>query len=166
MYSLTDWESFNQIKDEAELINCIEKYIASEANSQVNSRTQVPPTILFKKEKEHLRTIGNEMNLSTYVEDSKRTKVPHTQLITFKSTQYSVPSQYIGKYVDVVSTGNDIYIYHNNTLIAVHTVSKSQINYNNDHYKEGLKERLRSNSDDIEELAKKNLERLSQLGGD
>lgn len=155
-----------QIKDEAELISCIEEYIASEANSQVNSRTQVPPTVLFKKEKEYLRPIGNEMNLRTYVEDSKRIKVPNTQLISFKSKQYSVPSQYIGKYVDVVSTGNDIYIYHNNTLIAAHSVSESPINYNNDHYKEGLKERLRSNSDDIEELAKKNLERLSQLGGD
>ncbi len=106
------------------------------------------------------------MNLQTYIQDHKRTKVPNTLLISYESKQYSVPSPYIGKYVDVYSIGDELYIYHNHTLIAVHSVSEKLINYNNDHYKEGLNKRLGTNCDDIEELAKKNLERLNKLGGD
>lgn len=155
-----------KIKDEAELIQVIEEYITEKSNSQINSRTQVPPSILFKKEKDYLKPIGNEMNLQTYIQNHKRTKVPNTLLISYESKQYSVPSPYIGKYVDVYSIGDELYIYHNHTLIAVHSVSEKLINYNNDHYKEGLNKRLGTNCDDIEELAKKNLERLNKLGGD
>lgn len=155
-----------QIKNEEELIHIIEEHITSEANKQVNSRTKVPPALLFKKEVDCLRPIGNEINLETYIQVRKKTRVPNTQLITFQSKQYSVPHKYIGQYVDVVLSGNEIYIYHNHNLITAHTISNNSINYKKDHYTEGLAKRLKSDVDEIEELAKKNLERLNQLGGD
>ena len=155
-----------QIQDETELIYIIENYITSESNKQNNSRTKVPPAILFKKEKDYLRPIGNEMNLESYVQNRKRTKVPNTQLISYQSRQYSVPCKYIGKYVDAICVGNELYIYHNHSLITVHTLSEKDINYKSDHYIEGLSKRLKSDSDEIEELARKNLERLNRLGGD
>lgn len=155
-----------QIKNEEELIHVIEEYITGEANRQVNSRTNVPPALLFKKEVDCLRPIGNEINLETYTQVRKKTRVPNTQLITFQSKQYSVPHKYIGQYVDVVLSGNEIYIYHNHNLITAHTISNNGINYKKDHYTEGLAKRLKSDVDEIEELAKKNLERLNQLGGD
>lgn len=155
-----------QVKDETELIYVIENYITSEANKQNNSRTKVPPSLLFKEEKDYLRPIGNEMILETYIQKKKRTKVPNTQLISYQSKQYSVPCKYIGKYVDVLTVGSEIYIYHNHSLITVHTLSKKDINYKEEHYIEGLSKRLKSDTDEIEELAKKNLERLNRLGGD
>lgn len=155
-----------QIHDEVELIHIIEDHITAEANNRVNSRTHTPPAILFKKEKEYLCPIGNEMNLENYVQKRKRIKVPNTLLINFESKQYSVPCKYIGKYVDVLPIGNEIYIYHNSALITVHTVTENVINYKNEHYTEALRSRLKSDSDDIEELARKNLKRLNQLGGD
>lgn len=154
------------VKDETELIHIIENYITSESNKQVNSRTKVPPALLFKKEKDYLRPIGNEMNLETYIQNRKRIKVPNTLLISYESKQYSVPCNLIGKYVDVISVGSELYIYHNHVLITVHTLTEKNINYKIDHYTEGLSKRLKCQTDEIEELAKKNLEKLDRLGGD
>ena len=155
-----------KVKNETELVDIIENYITSECNNQINSRTKAPPALLFKEEKDYLRPIGNEMNLETYIQNRKRIKVPNTLLVSYKSSQYSVPCNYIGKYVDVISVGSELYIYHNHSLITVHTLTEKPINYKEDHYTEGLSKRLKSNVDEIEELAKKNLEKLNRLGGD
>ena len=96
----------------------------------------------------------------------KRQKVPSTLLITYSSKQYSVPSDYIGKVVDIYAVGSEIYIYHNSILITVHSLSKDNINYKNEHYVDALNRRLKTETDAIEELASKNLERLKRLGGD
>lgn len=152
-----------RVKDEEELIYIIETYITRESNNHINQRTQIAPAKLFKKEKKYLKPIGNEMNLETYVQGKKRLKVPNTLLIRYEGNQYSVPSKYIGKYVDVYKVGSEIYIYQNSALLTVHTISQKSINYKNEHYIEGLRKRLKD-TDDIEELAKKNLERLESLG--
>ena len=155
-----------KVKNETELIYIIENYITRECNNQINSRTKAPPVLLFKEEKDYLRPIGNEMNLETYIQNRKRIKAPNILLASYKSSQYSVPCNYIGKYVDVISVGSELYIYHNHSLITVHTLTEKPINYKEDHYTEGLSKRLKSNVDEIEELAKKNLEKLNRLGGD
>ena len=59
-----------------------------------------------------------------------------------------------------------IYLFFTLSLITVHTLTEKPINYKKDHYTEGLSKRLKSNVDEIEELAKKNLEKLNRLGGD
>ena len=92
--------------------------------------------------------------------------MPSTLLITHSSKQYSVPSDYIGKVVDIYAVGSEIYIYHNSILITVHSLSKDNINYKNEHYVDALNRRLKTETDTIEELASKNLERLKRLGGD
>ena len=59
-----------------------------------------------------------------------------------------------------------IYLFFTLSLITVHTLTEKPINYKEDHYTEGLSKRLKSYVDEIEELAKKNLEKLNRLGGD
>lgn len=156
-----------KVKSEKELIYIIEEYIAGQCNREINQTTKIPPVTLFQKEKSYLRPIGNKVLLENYVQNRKRQKVPSTLLISYLSKQYSVPSDYIGKVVDIYAVGSEIYIYHNSTLITVHSLSKDNINYKNEHYIGALNSRLmKSDTDTIEELACKNLEKLKRLGGD
>ncbi|MCI6704171.1 MAG: hypothetical protein MR458_03555 [Erysipelotrichaceae bacterium] len=115
-----------KVKNETELIDIIENYITR--NNQINSRTKAPPALLFKEEKDYLRPIGNKMNLETYIQNRKRLKVPNILLVSYKSSQYSVSCNYIGKYIDVISVGSELYIYHNHSLITVHTLTEEPIN--------------------------------------
>ena len=112
-----------KVKNETELIDIIENYITHECNNQINSRTKAPSALLFKEEKDYLRPMGNEM-----IQNRKRIKVPNTLLVSYKSSQYSVPCNYIGKYVDVISVGSELYIYHNHSLITVYTLTEEPIN--------------------------------------
>lgn len=155
-----------KVKSEKELIYIIEEYISAQCNREINQTTKLPPVTLFQKEKSFLRPIGNKVLLENYIQDHKRQKVPPTLLITHSSKQYSVPSDYIGKVVDIYAVGSEIYIYHNSILITVHFLSKDNINYKNEHYVDALNRRLKTETDTIEELASKNLERLKRLGGD
>ena len=78
----------------------------------------------------------------------------------------NLPSKYIGKKVTLTSSANKLYIYFNTELIACHEITNNDINYDLNHYSEGLCKRLKTNNnDDIIEMAKNNLNRLSKLGG-
>ena len=155
-----------RIKNEQELIHIIENQITSECNKEINRRTKVPPAKLFLKEKEFLKPFGNNLNMDTYLREHRRVKVPSTLLVSYNGKQYSVPTKYIGKVVDIYAVGSEVYIYHNSQLITVHTVTECKLNYKHEHYIDALSRRLRTTQDDIEELAVKNLERLENLGGD
>lgn len=155
-----------QISNEEQLISVIEGHITSQCNSTVNQSTGIPPAKLFLKEKDRLLPLGNKILLENYIREHKRQKVPSTLLVGYKSSQYSVPKKYIGKVVDIYAISDQLYIYHNSSLITVHSISQNRINYKNEHYKEALAARLKNNEDNINETAQKNLSRLNQLGGD
>ena len=53
----------NLFATEDELIHYIEETLTSESNAQINSGTQISPCLLFKKEKEYLRPVPNEVLL-------------------------------------------------------------------------------------------------------
>lgn len=155
-----------QVSDEDELIGIIENYIASQCNSAINQSTGIPPAKLFSKEKDELQPLGNRTLLENYIREHKRQKVPSTLLISYRGAQYSVPKKYIGRVVDIYVISNQLYIYHNSSLITVHSISQKCINYKNKHYKEAISARLKANEDDINEIAQKNLNKLNRLGGD
>ena len=155
-----------QISNVDELISIIENYITSQCNSTINQSTRLPPAKLFLKEKDHLQPLGNKILLGTYITKHKRQKVPSTLLINYKNGQYSVPKKYIGKVVDIYVISSQLYIYYNSSLVTIHSITQNKINYNEEHYKEGLAARLKTSEKDINELAEMNLNRLKKLGGD
>lgn len=155
-----------QISDEEELISIIENQITAQCNSIVNQSTGIPPAKLFLKEKDKLQPLGNKILLENYIREHRRQKVPATLLVSYKRAQYSVPKKYIGKVVDIYIISDQLYIYYNSSLITVHSISQNPMNYKNEHYKEAMAARLKTNEEDISEMAEKNLNRLNQLGGD
>ena len=154
-----------QLDSVEELIEVIEKVISSACNKEKNKTTNIPPLVLFKKEKEYLRPLGNLKLMNSYLKEHHRVLVPETLLVNFKGHRYSIPKRFIGKYVDIYPCLDDIYIYYQKDLIAIHTISQQMINYSSDHYLEALKTSFKDKCD-IEDMAKDNLSKLSKLGGD
>lgn len=91
--------------------------------------------------------------------------MPPTLLVSYKGNGYSVPKSYIGKRVKLIPISNKLYIYFNTELITIHDISINKFNYQQDHYIEALKTRIKDPSQDINKIALDNLSRLSKLGG-
>lgn len=149
-------------KTEEELINYIEQKITSDANSQINTGTRMPPLVLFKKEKEYLRPIPNEVLLESYLQNHKRTRIDATLLFYWDKNRYSVPANCLGKYVDIYCIENTLYVYHEKRLAAKHNISQYPVNYDKQHYIQGLAPNL-SKKSDIESMAEENLRKLKGL---
>ena len=153
----------HEFETEDDLKEIIKK-INIEVNNLVNDTTSLKPILLYNKEKEYLKPLPQTRILEQYMNLSIAVKVHNTMLIDYKGHQYSVPKKYINKTLKVREIDNKLYVYDNTELIVTHDISNKKINYMENHYIEGLKGSMTSNTDEqIEALAKKNLELFEQL---
>lgn len=153
----------NEFSTEEDLIKIFEK-ITKEVNKQINQTTNMPPIDLFKKEKEYLQPLPNEVIINKYLETMIPAKVSNTLLVYYKGCEYSVPSKFIGKTVKLNVLNNKLYIYYNKDLITIHEISNKKFNYKEEHYKEALSNNMKYKDDDkIEELTQRNLELLGKF---
>ena len=153
----------NDFEDLNDLLRIIDN-LNVRCNEECNQTTKIPPNILFQKEKEYLLPLPNQVMLETYLDGSYTSEVPETMLINYKGNSYSVPKEYIGKTVKIVPDNNKLYIYFNTKLIHAYEISSQKINYDKFDYIDALKTITKSSTEDIEELALKNLERFSKYG--
>lgn len=148
------------LRDEDELKEKI-KLIMREANEQKNSGIGLSPLSVFEmREKQCLRPLPDMKLLEAYEKAGETRKVPNTLLVGFNGRNYSVPTDYIGRLVRIVGEDSEVVIYYNEKEIARHKVSDKKTNYLPDHYKQALRQTVGSKvtDDELEELAKKNLE--------
>lgn len=151
------------LESEEELITLIEDTITKQCNVQVNTGTNMPPAALFKKEKEYLKPLPSNVLLETYLEEHYRKLVPSTLLVEYKGKKYSVPQEYINKYVDIYPVSNCLFIYHNKKLVAKHNITQVNINYQEKHYIDALKTKnMHKGIDEIEQMAQENLKKLER----
>ena len=152
-----------EFNTESELIDII-KRLNKEINNETNQSTNMPPIVLFQKEKEYLQPIPKQVILDKYLNNLIPVKVQNTLLIHYKGCKYSVPKKYINQTVKVKEFDNKLYIYYNKDLIATHDISNNKINYREEDYKEGLSSTLYYKSqEEIDDLAKHNLNLLEQI---
>ena len=153
----------HEFEDEEELIRII-KNIRDKVNSTVHQTTNVPPILLFQKEKEYLLPLPSNKIMLSYLENVEKTKVYPDSLIYYKGKKYSVSPKYINQYVQLKQTDNILYIYHNKQIIATHEINFKLINYAKEHYVEGLTISMPyKDKSDIEKYANDNLKRLDRL---
>ena len=153
----------HEFEDEEELIKII-KAINLKVNRQVNSTIGVAPIILFNKEKEYLKPLPNHKIMEQYLITTKQIKISKESLFYYKGKRYSVPNKYIEHTLTLQEENNKLYVYYNKELITIHDISEKNINYKEEHYIEGLSNILKNKTQDqIESLAKKNLENLNKL---
>ena len=112
----------HRFKDETELIDIINR-IKLSVNKTINQTTNIPPIVLFKKEKEYLNPIPSKILLESYISNVETQTVPPTLLVSYKGNGYSVPKSYIGKRVKLIPISNKLYIYFNTELITIHDIS-------------------------------------------
>lgn len=136
--------------------------LCNRINNEYNQGTGNIPILAFKKEKDLLTSLPKRELRDQYKIKIIPVKVNQSNMINYKSNQYSVPAGYIGKHVDLQVYDNQIYIYYNTGLIAHHPIQQKKLNYKREHYIETLANTL-PYKDDIEELALKNLEAINEV---
>lgn len=152
-----------EIENEEHLIHLIEK-INRRVNDTINQTTNMPPHVLFEKEKEYLRALPSKVMLDSYVDNVITQIVPPTLLVTYNGSGYSVPTKFINKRVKLVPIENKLYVYFNTELVTVHEINKNKFNYHHDHYQEALHHTIYNKDIDIDMIAKENLKLLERIG--
>lgn len=84
-------------------------------------------------------------------------------MVTYRSNQYSVPPEYIGKRMNLQVYDNHLYAYYNTSLVAIHPISSKKLNYLEKHYISISKLTFKNQSCDINAIAKKNLNQIGAL---
>ena len=144
-------------------------HIEARSNAEPNDTTGLPPAVLFMKEKEHLRPIGNLRALQEMVGNVSVQKVPATMLVRAAGRQWSVPRACIGKKVNVITMpSGQVRVTLDGEEVAVHDAAAASgpIVYAEDHYVEAMSGKTWFGDSDIREAARANLELLDQLGGE
>jgi len=146
----------------AELAALIEK-INIRINSSIHQGTGKIPMIEFQKDRAMLQPLPNENICKRYKIPSKTVKVNTASMICVQSNHYSVPKEYMGKYVSYWIIDNKIYIFFEHKLISVHIQSERRLNYHREHYVDVLSSHfIGKDKDDILNIAKEN---LNVIGG-
>lgn len=153
----------NNFETENDIINVIEK-ITTTVNTRINTTTNTKPIMLYQKEKEYLSPLPSNQIINNYLNLNIPVKVNNSSLIYYNGSQYSVPAKFINKTLKIKVDNNKLYIYDNTNLIQTHILSSQKINYTDSDYRELLSYSMPNKSEeDIDKLAKKNLELFDKL---
>lgn len=153
----------HEFETESELIEIIKK-INKKINTEINQTTNMPPIVLYEKEKEYLKPLPKKQIIESYLDTMIPAKVSSELLVYYKGNKYSVPKKYINQTVKLDEVNNKLLIYYNKVLIASHDISNKMINYDEQHYIEALQNSLPyKDNNEIEKLAKNNLKLLDKL---
>ena len=138
--------------------------IMKDTNQKTNETTGVPPIMLYQKEREYLFQLPNEKIMKQYLNDTITVKVSEESLFYYKGKRYSVSPKYINKNINIIEDNNRLYVYYNRELITMHDISEKKINYQKEHYVEGLQSVLNGiEQEKIEKQAQKALALLENL---
>ena len=147
-----------EFETEDELIAVLNK-INQKVNTYPCQETNMPPLVLFQKEKEYLQPLPSDDVIESYLPHDRQTTVRSDSLVTYHNCKYSVPPEYIGKPVRLLVSDNTLRIYSSTDLIAVHALSTKKMNYQKDHYQQLLTQTMKE-ADMVAELAEVNLKQM------
>jgi len=136
--------------------------LGNRINHQIHQGTGKIPVMEFKKERNHLLQLPTEKVRDSYHIKHTHVKVNASNMISYKSNQYSVPPEYQGKKVGLQVYDDHLWIYYNMKLIAQHPISKAKLNYQEAHYKASLLVST-PHYPEIDNLAKQNLATIGEV---
>lgn len=143
-----------------ELYDFVEK-LNNRINQSYHQGTGKIPIFALEQEKSSLLPLPAEKIKSSYRIKHELVRVNTSSMVSYKSNQYSVPPEYIGKKVGIQKHDDQLWIYYNMKCIAQHQVTNNKLNIRESDYRETLQLSLR-NYPDINELAKKNLKIIGE----
>lgn len=146
-----------------ELIDKVEK-INLRKNMSIHQGTSKTPISLLEKDKDSLKPLPPKEIRSRYQNHQSIVKVNESSMISYKSNQYSLPTEYIGKTLTLQVEDNYLYLYDTTQLIVKHKITNKKLNYLKEHYQEITKKTMPyKNEVDIKEFSKENLKKIGAL---
>lgn len=165
MRILDELKAYNGDLNYDQLVKKLEE-INNRENSRFHKGYQSIPLLYLDKEKDLLNPLPHEKIRDPYQIITKTVKVNQSSMITYKGNQYSLPPEYIDKRLQLQVYDNQIHLYFNTNLVAVHLISNKKMNYLKEHYVEILKLTLPFDNEDIENIAKENLSKIGERYND
>ncbi len=165
MRILDELKAYNGDLNYDQLVKKLEE-INNRENSRFHKGYQSIPLLYLDKEKDLLNPLPHEKIRDPYQIITKTVKVNQSSMITYKGNQYSLPPEYIDKRLQLQVYDNQIHMYFNTNLVAVHLISDKKMNYLKEHYVEILKLTLPFDNEDIENIAKENLSKIGERYND
>ena len=121
--------TYNDFHDVSKILEIITK----EDNDKVSQATNYPAVFLKKEDVENLKPLPNKKIREKYYLADNSVKVSTDSFVSYKSNKYSVPQEYIGKYLNRVIKNNNLYIYDSTKLVTIHQISSKKINKKEEH---------------------------------
>lgn len=149
--------SYKDLIDKVEMINL-------RKNMTIHQGTSKTPISLLEKDKGSLKPLPSKEIRSQYQNHQSIVKVNESSMISYKSNQYSLPTEYIGKTVILQVEDNYLYLYDTTKLIVKHRITDKKLNYLNEHYQEITRKTMPYKDEiDIKEFSKENLKKIGGL---
>lgn len=173
-------ETKGKVEVTAKLVNRLKVYsgditsfsdiqrIAVELNNDINTElcqaTGKPPIKLLEMERPYL--LKTDLNILTgYFDKPIKRRVSRESLIAYEGRKYSVPPEYIGKYVDIEDEGTGFNVTFNGHFIRHWDKTAKLTNFNRSDYLEIARRSAlkRLPDDEITAIAERNLEIYDKL---
>ena len=135
-------------------------------NSTCHTATGKIPVLHLEKEKDSLLELPTPQIRNHYSIITTSVKVNPQSMISYKSNQYSVPPEYIGKKLKLQVYDNQLHLYYNTHLVTIHEIKKQKLNYHTNHYLQISSLTFKNCEYEIEEIAKNNLKMIGEIYGD
>ncbi|NOW25144.1 IS21 family transposase [Clostridium butyricum] len=132
-------------------------------NSTCHTSTGKIPILHLEKEKDFLSELPKEQIRNHYKIITTNVKVNRQSMISYKSNQYSVPPEYIGKKLKLQVYDDQLHVYYNTKLVTIHKIQNQKLNYHANHYAEISALTFNKNSYEMIEIARNNLKMIGEV---
>lgn len=143
--------------------------LVSKLNNRINSTCHTStgkiPVLHLEKEKDFLLELPTEQIRNRYNIITTSVKVNRQSMISYKSNQYSVPPEYIGKKLKLQVYNNQLHLYYNTNLVTIHEIKNQKLNYHDSHYLQISSLTFKNNNYEMNEIAKNNLRMIGEIYG-
>ncbi|AYE34773.1 IS21 family transposase [Clostridium septicum] len=134
-------------------------------NGTCHTSTGKIPVLHLEKEKDFLFALPTEQIRNQYNIITTSVKVNSQSMISYKSNQYSVPPEYIGKKLKLQVYDNQLHLYYSTNLVTIHEIKNQKLNYHNNHYLQISSLTFKNSKYEMNEIAKNNLKMIGEIYG-
>lgn len=162
MKLLDEIRAYNGTLNFDELHELVSK-LNNRINSSCHTTTGKIPVLHLEKEKDFLLELPTEQIRNHYNIITTKVKVNRQSMISYKSNQYSVPPEYIGKKLKLQVYDNQLHLHYNTKLVTIHEIKNQKLNYHTEHYMNISSLTFSNTKFDMKELAKNNLNLIGEI---
>lgn len=164
MKLLDEIRAYNGTLNFDELHELISK-LNDRINGTCHTSTGKIPVLHLEKEKDFLFALPTEQIRNQYNIITTSVKVNSQSMISYKSNQYSVPPEYIGKKLKLQVYDNQLHLYYSTNLVTIHEIKNQKLNYHNNHYLQISSLTFKNSKYEMNEIAKNNLKMIGEIYG-